>query len=115
MDAVVETFGSLAPRFERVGSPTGVFPYPFVGYRRVPDVAADRVDAAGRGGLAEDLGLALTCLHSIDAKRIAPTPAGWEHEPWSAWRTELVDVADGVRPVLGRTSSSRPSPTLPAP
>lgn len=62
--------------------------------------------------MAEDLGLVLTRRHRIDPNRIPPTPADWEHEPWSAWRTELVDVADTVRPLLVEDLLSRAEPYL---
>jgi aminoglycoside phosphotransferase (APT) family kinase protein len=112
MRVAVETFGSLVPRFERVGAPSDVFPYPFVGYRRMPGMGADRVAPAHRGGLAVDLGRALTRLHSIDVVRIPATPGGWKHPPWSARRAELAEIAPSVRPLLGRDLLAKAEPYL---
>jgi aminoglycoside phosphotransferase (APT) family kinase protein len=112
MRVAVDTFGPLVPRFERVGAPSDAFPYPFVGYRRLPGVGADRVQSADRDGLAVDLGRALTRLHSIDPGRIPPTPGAWKHAPWSARRAELVEMAPRVRPLLGPDLLAKAEPYL---
>lgn len=41
MRAAGDALGALVPRFELLGEPSAVFPWPFVGYRRVAGVAAD--------------------------------------------------------------------------
>ena len=100
MAIVGETLAPAVPSFERVGAPSDAFPYPFVGYRPVPGVGADRAQA-GRPGLAADIGALLSRLHRIDPSSVPPTPGGWEREPWGELRAELADVADLARPFLG--------------
>lgn len=106
---VAETVGTRVPRFERVGSPSSRYPYPFVAYRRLEGVAADqafrpRPGATTDGGdlaeLAEDIGRVLSQLHRIDPGRIPPAPARWEAESWGRLRADLVSVAAIVRPLL---------------
>jgi aminoglycoside phosphotransferase (APT) family kinase protein len=99
-----ETMAPAMPVFEHAGVPSDAFPYPFVGYRPVPGVGADEAGEPGRAGhssLAADIGALLSRLHRIDPSRVPPTPDGWEHEPWAELRTELADVADLARPLLG--------------
>jgi len=100
MPIVGETLGSMVPRFDYLGQQSAAFPYPFVGYRRIPGVGADQVGSLDEARLARDLGRLLSRLHRVDARRIPATPVGWESEPWSALRTGLVGVANTVRPLL---------------
>ena len=92
---------AVIPVFERIGEPGPAFPYPFVGYRRVPGVGADLVCARDPAGLAADIGGLLSALHRVDPSRVPPTPDDWEHELWGELRAELAAVADVVRPLLG--------------
>ena len=100
MRAVSQALGSLVPRFELIGEPSVVFPWPFVGYRRLAGVGADQNAALDLAGLAGDVAGMLGRLHRIDAALIPPTPAGWEWEPWGQLRAELMAVAGVVRPLL---------------
>jgi aminoglycoside phosphotransferase (APT) family kinase protein len=115
MPLVNEALGVLAPRFEHIGAPSARFPYPFVGYRRLPGIGADHMpapDVAPGVGLAEELGLALSRLHQIDPNRVPRTPAGWEDEPWSEHRKDLVAVADLARSALPPSLLRRTEPYL---
>jgi aminoglycoside phosphotransferase (APT) family kinase protein len=107
--------GALGPRvpvFERIGEPGDAFPYPFVGYRRLPGVGADQAPAGDRAGLAADIGALLSTLHRIDPSRVPPTPDGWENEPWGELRAELASAAALARPLLGAGLLSRAEPYL---
>lgn len=107
------------PRYELTGIPSALFPYPFVGYRRVRGVGADRSAARDLAGLAADIGALLSRLHRIDPALIPPTPAAWEDEPWSELRAGLAAQASRVRPLLepGTLSLAEPylSGTVPEP
>jgi aminoglycoside phosphotransferase (APT) family kinase protein len=105
-----EALGRRVPAFELTGRPGEEFPYPFVGYRRLPGVAADQVPASA--GLAADIGTSLTALHQIDPARVPLTPAGWENEPLSALREELAEVAEAVRPRLPAALRDEAEPYL---
>jgi len=100
MAVVAQELGAVVPRFELTGQPSRSFPYPFVGYRLLPGIGADRNAALDEAGLAEDVGLLLSRLHRIDPGRIPPTPAGWEKEPWSTLRDDLTAIAVAARPLL---------------
>ena len=95
-----ESLASSIPRFERVGEPTESFPYPFVVYRRLPGVGADKSPVHDLDGLAGDFGRLLGKLHRIDPRRIPPTPTDWEGHSWELLRAELIAVADSARPLL---------------
>jgi len=95
-----ETLPATIPVFEKMGEPSGAFPYPFVGYRKVPGVGADHSRGRDPAGLAADIGRLFSTLHSISPSRIPPTPDGWEHEPWGELRTGLAAVADLARQLL---------------
>lgn len=112
MAVVAETLGSMVPVFELIGTPCDAFPYPFVGYRRLPGVGADQAHAGDLGRLAADIGALLGALHRVDPGRVPPTPDGWEHEPWGELRAELAGVADRVRPLLGPDLLSQAEPYL---
>jgi aminoglycoside phosphotransferase (APT) family kinase protein len=88
------------PHYELTGTPSALFPYPFIGYRRLPGVPADQAAVGDLRVLAGDIGALLGRLHRIDPACIPPTPAGWEHEPWRQLRGELAADADIVRPLL---------------
>jgi aminoglycoside phosphotransferase (APT) family kinase protein len=92
--------GPAVPRFEHVGAPSDLFPYPFVGYRRLAGVGADHSGVTDLVALSTDIGRLLSKLHRIDAEQIPATPGGWEKEPWSELRAELTAQADVVRPLL---------------
>ena len=100
MAIAAETLAPAIPVFERIGTPTDAFPCPFVGYRPVPGVGADRGDVPGQAGLAGDIGALLSRLHRIDPSRVPPTPDGWEREPWGELRADLTAVAGLARPLL---------------
>lgn len=112
MRAVGEALGALVPRFELLGEPSAVFPWPFVGYRRVAGVAVDQNAALDLPGLAQDLGSVLSRLHRIDAERMPATPAGWTWPRWGELRAELTGVAGAVRPLLGPGLLARAEPYL---
>jgi aminoglycoside phosphotransferase (APT) family kinase protein len=95
-----ESLASSIPRFERVGEPTESFPYPFVLYRKLQGVGADRTPVQNLPGLAEDLGRLLGKLHRIDPLRIPPTPTNSEGLSWELLRVELIAAADLARPLL---------------
>jgi aminoglycoside phosphotransferase (APT) family kinase protein len=107
-----ETLGSSIPVFERRGTPSAIFPYPFVGYRRLPGVAAGQASVRDLGGLAGDIGRLLGRLHRIDPRRIPPTPAGWEQGTWAQLRTGLMAVGQVVRPLLAPSLLAEAEPYL---
>jgi aminoglycoside phosphotransferase (APT) family kinase protein len=107
--------GPLAPVIELIGTPTETFPYPFLGYRRLPGVGADQTRACGpaaRAALAGDIAALLSALHRVDPGQVPPTPEGWEHQPWGALRTELAAVGERARPWLGGELLARAEPYL---
>jgi aminoglycoside phosphotransferase (APT) family kinase protein len=106
------TLPATIPVFEKIGEPSGAFPYPFVGYRKVPGVGADHSRGRDPAGLAADLGRLFSALHSIGLSRIPPTPDGGEHEPWGELRTGLAAVADLARPLLGPDLLAEAEPYL---
>jgi len=110
MTKISPVLGPLAPRFRWQGAPNAVFPYPFVGYRRLPGGGADESRRIDHAGLARDLGVAIGRLHGIDTASTAPTPAGWESQSWQDNNTKLVAVADVVRSRLpaGLLKQARP-------
>jgi GrpB-like predicted nucleotidyltransferase (UPF0157 family)/aminoglycoside phosphotransferase (APT) family kinase protein len=112
MTAVGHAVGPAAPRFEHVGAPSERFPYPFVGYRRLPGVGADQSPVADLAVLAADIGGLLSRLHRIDAAGIPPTPDGWEREPWHVLREDLAAEADVIRPLLPDALLARAEPYL---
>lgn len=112
MAVVGEALGKWVPRFELIGTPSELFPWPFVGYRMLRGVGADRNAAVDLRELARNVGVLLTRLHRVDAGRIPPTPGGWEKEPWSELRAELVAAAGVVRPLLGPELLERAEPYL---
>lgn len=95
-----ESLASSIPQFERVGEQTQSFPYPFVLYRKLQGVSADRTPVQNLPGLAKDLGRLLGKLHRIAPLRIPPTPTDWEGHTWELLRTELIATADLARPLL---------------
>jgi aminoglycoside phosphotransferase (APT) family kinase protein len=112
MSALAGTLAPRVPVFELIGQPSDAFPYPFVGYRRLPGVAADQIPAADRPGLAADIGGLLSALHRIDPGVVPPTPTGWERESWDDLRAELAEAADRTRPLLGPVMLARAEPYL---
>ncbi len=107
--------GPLAPRvpvFELIGEPSDAFPYPFVGYRRLPGVGADELPAAGRTGLAADIADLFSALHRVDPGMVPPTPCGWEQEAWDNLLADLITAADLARPLLGPVTLARAGPYL---
>jgi GrpB-like predicted nucleotidyltransferase (UPF0157 family) len=112
MAAVGEALGPRVPRFEHVGVPSDVFPYPFVGYRWLNGVGADEFPVPDRPDLAADIGDLLSRLHRVDGSVIPPTPDGWEREPWGVLREELAADADVVRTLLPDTLLARAEPYL---
>ena len=112
MAVVGRVLGDIMPRFEHIGEASDLFPYPFVGYRRLFGIGADQSAAADLRGLSADLGRLLSLLHGIDAGDIPPTPDAWEHEPWSHLRTDLVAHADIVRPLLAPDVRAKAGPYL---
>jgi aminoglycoside phosphotransferase (APT) family kinase protein len=111
--AVVSTaLGPVVPRFEHVGAPSELFPYPFVGYRYLAGVGADESGVTDLGALGKDTGRLLSELHRIDAQQIPKTPGGWEKEPWSELRADLTAQADVVRPLLAPDLLAKAEPYL---
>lgn len=100
MTMAAEALAPRVPVFERIGQPSDAFPYPFVGYRWLPGVGADRIPVAGRDRLAGDIGALFSALHQIALGAVPPTPAGWERESWGVLRAELADSAEVARPLL---------------
>jgi aminoglycoside phosphotransferase (APT) family kinase protein len=107
---VSETLGRMVPRFELIGEPSQAFGYPFVGYRRLPGVGADQRPVGAN--LASEIGALLTAVHRVDPRRIPPTPAGWEDEPWLELRTALAAAAPAVDRVLGPSLRGLAAPYL---
>lgn len=112
MGVVGPALGTAVPRFERVGAASELFPYPFVGYRRLSGVGADQSPVTDLAGLAADLGGLLSLLHQIDARAIPATPDGWEHAPWGDLRANLTAQADLIRPLLAPDLLARANPYL---
>jgi aminoglycoside phosphotransferase (APT) family kinase protein len=107
--------GQLAPRvpvFELIGEPSDAFPYPFVGYRRVPGAGAGEIPAAGRARLAADIAELFSALHRIDPGIVPPTPGGWEQGAWDDLLADLATAADHARPLLGASMLARAGPYL---
>lgn len=104
--------GAAVPRFEHVGAASDLFPYPFVGYRRLSGVGADQSPVIDLAGLGADIGRLLSLLHRIDARDIQQTPEAWEHAPWSDLRAELTAEADLIRPLLAPDLLAKAKPYL---
>jgi aminoglycoside phosphotransferase (APT) family kinase protein len=104
--------GARVPLFERIGAASAAFPYPFVGYRRLPGVGADQARVADWSRLAADVGALLSELHRADFSAIPPTPAGWERDSWAELREELTAEAGLVRPLLAADLRARAEPYL---
>jgi aminoglycoside phosphotransferase (APT) family kinase protein len=109
-----EDMSSRIPAFKLAGHPSPAFPFPFVGYRRLPGVTAGQPAGGDLPGLARDIGNLLTQLHQTDLNRIPPCPGGFENEPWDQLRTELVTDAPAARALLPQNLLPTPSPTSPA-
>jgi aminoglycoside phosphotransferase (APT) family kinase protein len=112
MAKVGSALGPAVPRFEHVGAPSELFPYPFVGYRRLAGVGADESPVTDLAALSRDIGRLLSDLHRIDAGQIPATPGGWERAPWSDWRADLMAQADVVRPLLAPDLLAKANPYL---
>ncbi len=112
MRVVGDALDGLVPRFELMGEPSAVFPWPFVGYRRLVGVQADQNPALDLNGLAGDVGSALGRLHRIDAERVPPTPDARERGSWDELRAELAGEAAVVRPLLEPELLVRAEPYL---
>jgi aminoglycoside phosphotransferase (APT) family kinase protein len=112
MAVVGDALGTAIPRFERSGTGSGLFPYPFVGYRRLAGVAADQSPVSNLAGLAADIGGLLGVLHRIDASEIPATPEAWERAPWSELRADLTAQADLIAPLLAPDLLARAGPYL---
>jgi aminoglycoside phosphotransferase (APT) family kinase protein len=104
---------SRIPRFERIGRPAGACPYPFVGYRRLAGVGADKTAAPDLTGLARDVGQLLSGLHRIDPALIPPAPGNQQPIALAVLRKGLTAVAGIVRPLL--PADLRPCRALPGP
>ncbi len=85
MPIVSEALGALVPRFAWLGYPSATYPYPFVGYRRLPGVGADQVAIPDTASLAADIGGMLDRVHRIDTDRIPPPPVSSEGRFASHW------------------------------
>ena len=73
--AVIEpVIGVPVPRFEHIGEPSELFPYPFAGYRRLSGVGAGDVEHVDLRQLGVAIGRALTALHSIEPALITTAP-----------------------------------------
>jgi aminoglycoside phosphotransferase (APT) family kinase protein len=112
MAKVGGALGPTVPRFEYIGAPSGSFPYPFVGYRRLAGVGADESAVTDLAALGSEIGRLLSELHRIDAEQIPATPGDWERAPWSDWRAELTAEADVVRPLLAPDLLAKAEPYL---
>ncbi len=112
LELVARATDVAVPRFERFGQPSDAFPYPYVGYRRVPGSPADEVVLDDYGALAGDLGRALSEIHAIDTKLVPPTPSDWENEDPEAVLHELVKDAEWVRPYLRGAIADAAEPYL---
>lgn len=85
---VVEpALGELVPHFSRLGRPGGGFPFPFVGYARLPGVPAGS-PGTDLTATAADLGTLLGVLHGSDA-------AGLPAEPGRPTRPARPDTEPG--------------------
>lgn len=104
--------GPAIPRFERSGTGSDLFPYPFVGYRRLAGIGADESPVTDLASLAADIGGLLSVLHRLDASEIPATPDAWEREPWSDLRADLAEQADLIRPLLAPDLLARARPYL---
>lgn len=112
MAVVGGALGRAVPRFERIGVPSQIFPYPFVGYHPLPGVGADQSPVTDLPGLAGDIGALLSRLHRIDASQLPATPDGWEREPWQVLRAEVAAAAGVIRPLLPAALLTRAAPYL---
>ena len=112
MTAVGEVMCPLVPRFDFIGEPSRRFPYPFVGYRRLPGVGADQARVTDPACLAGEIGRALSHLHQVDPTRIPATPGDPEAEAWRSARERLISVAGAVRPWLANDLLEKAEPYL---
>ena len=100
MRVVSGALGPLVPRFEKIGRPSDLFPYSFVGYRRIDGVGADTFELPDPHGLACDIADAYARVHAIDPSRIPRTPDGWEDETWHDWRIHDPEDVDDLTDVV---------------
>ena len=100
---VADRLSIPVPRFELVGRPAEHFPYPFVGYRFLPGIPANKVDLArdALNSAAVTIGAALADLHAIPEKDVRPLGSPVENEGPREWLQECVDNADNIRAGLG--------------
>lgn len=95
-----KTLASNIPIFERIGVPSERFPYPFVLYRKLKGISADRARISDPSRLAAELGRLYGNLHRIDPLQIPPTPTNWEGHSWELLRVDLLAISDAARPHL---------------
>ena len=88
------------PVYERLGGPTDAFPYPFVGYRWIEGIAADRVQGP-TPDLAAQLGRVLTRLHESEAADVAGLSIPEDREGAREWFDEVIEYADTLRGIVG--------------
>ncbi len=86
LETEIRLLPRLAPRLplpvavpERVGQPTGAYPWPFAGYCKLPGETADRVHLtdAQRASLAAPLGRFLVALHSLGTEGLELPADEW--------------------------------------
>ncbi|MBO0774499.1 MAG: phosphotransferase [Actinobacteria bacterium] len=112
MPIIAAALGPKVPAFELIGQPDGLFPYPFVGYRRLPGVAADQIPVAAPQSLAADIAELLSALHRIDPDRVPPAPDGRGRPTGDELRAELTGAAQLARPLLAPGLRSAAEPYL---
>jgi aminoglycoside phosphotransferase (APT) family kinase protein len=111
------------PRFELLGRPSATFPYPFVGYRKLPgspliEQLSTPLSREDEREAARTLGDFLTVLHGIRAERLPVKLARGESRdvtgPPEGFETKLAYVracdADLARRVAEHYASLRPVP-----
>jgi aminoglycoside 2''-phosphotransferase len=103
MSIVERALSGLVPHFEKFGTRSERFPYPFVGYRRLQGLAVDDANGTDVEPLAVDIADAFSRLHSIDTGGVPPTPAGWENETWEDWRSYDEEDIDDILEILPET------------
>jgi aminoglycoside 2''-phosphotransferase len=111
MPVIERSIGVPVPRFEMLGHAGEGFAYPFVGYRRIKGLPADRVEqGTSLDGLAADVGRALTNLHSIDPAHMPPKPT----EPWELedLRSQLAEEGARVAPFVPEPVARKVEPYL---
>lgn len=102
LPALAPTLPAAVPRFIYVADRSDIFPHPFVGYRKLPDIPLSAAPAAriAPERLAAHIGRFLTALHGFPTERaVACGVAAVSPE---AWRAQYIGMLADLRPLFPR-------------